>query len=247
MLKISIRTLACWSAQSLSTRPGILLGPTALQGLTLESVPVDFLAGSVQCFKLCIGGVKCIWKDGISLSVCGMWWNLVVHDGLDTLPHTPCILLLKWLEIFFCMIFMIVLCQLEATGQVCSHCTYRCLVSCSKCGVPGFHLFGTCDHGLSDCDIINAHANVASHCLCIFTYISEMTGSCFFEDTPVCAVKTILESRSGSLCPLICLVSGLACLKHGLYGQGGFVGVLFICVNQVQCVCSFGCKVNNLE
>ncbi len=36
VLKISVRTSVSCSAQSLSTRPGMLLGPAALRGLTLD-------------------------------------------------------------------------------------------------------------------------------------------------------------------------------------------------------------------
>ncbi len=38
VLKISVRTSVSCSAQSLSTRPGMLLGPAALRGLTLDRV-----------------------------------------------------------------------------------------------------------------------------------------------------------------------------------------------------------------
>lgn len=52
---------------------------------------------SVQCFNLYIGA-DCIREGGISVCFGGTWWNIVVCDGLDTLPS---LVLLKQVEIFF--------------------------------------------------------------------------------------------------------------------------------------------------
>ncbi len=44
MLKISVKTSVSCSAQSLSTRPGMLSGPAALRGLTLDRVFLTVLS-----------------------------------------------------------------------------------------------------------------------------------------------------------------------------------------------------------
>ncbi len=46
VLKISVRTSVSCSAQSFSTRPGILSGPAALRGLILDRV---FLTSANKC------------------------------------------------------------------------------------------------------------------------------------------------------------------------------------------------------
>ena len=45
--------------------------------------------GVVQCLKVCIEVVQRIWEGGIIVT--GRWRLLVVSDGLDALPHVPCV------------------------------------------------------------------------------------------------------------------------------------------------------------
>ncbi len=55
MLKISVKTYVSCSAQSLSTQPGMLSGPTALRGLTLDRVFLTLTGDRQSTWSL--GGV----------------------------------------------------------------------------------------------------------------------------------------------------------------------------------------------
>ncbi len=97
MLKMS-------TAQSLSTRPGMLSGPGAFACIDpAEGSPHAVrgqrrhLVAGRRWSLLCSGAVLCLKasKEGIQLvqqgdgAVTGLWWGLVVRNGLYPLPQAP--------------------------------------------------------------------------------------------------------------------------------------------------------------
>ncbi len=104
MLKMSVKTSVSSTAQSLSTRPGMLSGPGALRALILLRDLLTLCGDSVIIWSpgrrwslLCSGAVLCLKasKEGIQLvqqgdgAVTGLWWGLVVRNGLNPLPQAP--------------------------------------------------------------------------------------------------------------------------------------------------------------
>ncbi len=82
VLKISVRTSVSCSAQSFSTRPGILSGPTALHGLILDRVFLTLAEDRQSAWSL--GGVGSFCAD---VSFC------ILHRLTETC-HSTCMLLL---------------------------------------------------------------------------------------------------------------------------------------------------------
>ncbi len=102
---MSVKITVSSSALSLSTRPGMLSGPGALRALILlrdlltlsgDSVitwspgggGVSLLfSGAVLCLKASEEGIQLVQQgDG---AVTGLWWGLVVRNGLNPMPKTP--------------------------------------------------------------------------------------------------------------------------------------------------------------
>ncbi len=98
---MSVKTSVSSTAQSLSTRPGMLSGPGAFRALILLrdllTLSEDHLVAGRRWSLLCSGAVLCLKasKEGIQLvqqgdgAVTGMCWGFVVRNGLYSLPQAP--------------------------------------------------------------------------------------------------------------------------------------------------------------
>ncbi len=98
---MSVKTSVSSTAQSLSTRPGMLSGPGALRALILLRDLLTLSGDSIITWSPGGGGVFCAVlclkasKEGIQLvqqgdgAVTGLWWGLIVCNGLYSLPQAP--------------------------------------------------------------------------------------------------------------------------------------------------------------
>ncbi len=81
MLKMSVKTSVSSTAQSLSTRPGRSRHLVAGRRWSL------LCSGAVLCLKASKEGIQLVQQgDG---AVTGLWWGLVVRNGLNPLPQAP--------------------------------------------------------------------------------------------------------------------------------------------------------------
>ncbi len=101
---MSVKTSVSSTAQSLSTRPGMLSGPGALRALILLRDLLTLSEDSVITWSPGGGGVFCAVvlfcaskraKAAFSSfsrgdgAVTGLWWGLIVCNGLYSLPQAP--------------------------------------------------------------------------------------------------------------------------------------------------------------
>ncbi len=89
---MSVKTSVSSTAQSLSTRPGMLLGPGALRALQCHHLVAGrrwslLCSGDVLCLKPSEESIQLIQQgDG---AVTSLWWGLVVCNGLNPMPQAP--------------------------------------------------------------------------------------------------------------------------------------------------------------
>ncbi len=101
---MSVKTSVSSTAQSLSTHPGIVVRPRSFACIDpAEGSPHavrgqrHHLVAGLEVESLCSGAVLCLKasKEGIQLvqqgdgAVTGLWWGLIVRNGLYSLPQAP--------------------------------------------------------------------------------------------------------------------------------------------------------------
>ncbi|KAI4898265.1 hypothetical protein NFI96_029824 [Prochilodus magdalenae] len=72
-----------------------------------------FCCHAILCLELGVEVVQRIWKGGITVT--GRWCCPVVSDGLDALPHAPCVTTVS--EVALDALTMCVLCLSDGLGQ----------------------------------------------------------------------------------------------------------------------------------